>query len=393
MNNSFDKTSISLKGFYLLSFFGLGSLFPLLGVYFKDSVALSGTEIGTLMSISPVVMIFAQPLWGVVTDYSRRPRSVLVLSLLLTAGLGYTIYLFESYFWLIGILIAFSFMQSALVPVSDSILLNYVQKENKQYGNYRLFGAIGFAVAVYIAGKLSDSIGIQVIFYMFTTVLLLCILFVFKMPKDNQSLRTDLRKGIGQLVRMPSYLVFLAATFLVFGPIFANNFYFGFYIQETGGTLAGVGLAFLIAAGSEAPFMKFAGLTIKRWGMMHIMVFAATVSAVRWTFYFFEPSYQIVLLTTIVQGFSVGLFIPAAMEYVRAYTPVEVRATAVSLYTAVGNGLGSWFCTFVGGVIFDKYSIFYTYLFFGALSFIGLVMVLILTKMEVQGRILIQRSL
>ncbi|MED1862013.1 MFS transporter [Fictibacillus nanhaiensis] len=393
MINTSDKTSISLKGFYLLSFFGLGSLFPLLGVYFKDSVGLSGTEIGTLMSISPVVMIFAQPLWGVVTDYSRRPRSVLVLSLLLTAGFGYSIYLFESYFWLIGILIAFSFMQSALVPVSDSILLNYVQKENKQYGNYRLFGAVGFAVAVYIAGKLSDSIGIQVIFYMFTAVLLLCILFVIKMPKDNQSLRTDLRRGIGQLVRMPSYLVFLAATFLVFGPIFANNFYFGFYIQETGGTLAGVGLAFLIAAGSEAPFMKFAGLTIKRWGMMHIMVFAATVSAVRWTFYFFEPTYQIVLMTTIVQGFSVGLFIPAAMEYVRTYTPVEVRATAVSLYTAVGNGLGSWFCTFVGGVIFDKYTIFYTYLFFGALSFIGLIMVLILTKMEVQGRILIQRSL
>jgi MFS transporter, PPP family, 3-phenylpropionic acid transporter len=393
MNKTFDQTSMSLKGFYLLCFFSLGSLFPLLGVYFKEEVGLNGTEIGTLMSISPVVMIFAQPLWGMITDFSRRPRSVLGFSLLLTAGLGYSILLLDSYIWLLFLLILFSFIHSALVPVSDSILLNYVQKENKQYGNYRLFGAVGFAIAVYIAGKLAETYGTQVIFYMFSSVLIFCILFVFNMPKENQTLKTDLRKGIDKLIKMPSFMVFLVATFLVFGPIFANNFYFGFYIQETGGTLAGVGLAFLLAAGSEAPFMKFAGLTIKRWGMMPIMMFAATVSAVRWTFYFFEPSFPVVLATTIVQGFSVGLFIPAAMDYVRVYTPSEVRATAVSLYTAVGNGLGSWFCTFVGGVIFDKYTIFYTYLFFGVLSFGGLIMVIILSKMKIKEQILVHRSI
>lgn len=393
MNKTFDQTSMSLKGFYLLCFFSLGSLFPLLGVYFKEEVGLNGTEIGTLMSISPVVMIFAQPLWGMITDFSRRPRSVLVFSLLLTAGLGYSILLIDLYIWLLFLLILFSFIHSALVPVSDSILLNYVQKENKQYGNYRLFGAVGFAIAVYIAGKLAETYGTQVIFYMFSSVLIVCILFVFNMPKENQTLKTDLRKGIDKLIKMPSFMVFLVATFLVFGPIFANNFYFGFYIQETGGTLAGVGLAFLLAAGSEAPFMKFAGLTIKRWGMMPIMMFAATVSAVRWTFYFFEPSFPVVLATTIVQGFSVGLFIPAAMDYVRVYTPSEVRATAVSLYTAVGNGLGSWFCTFVGGVIFDKYTIFYTYLFFGVLSFGGLIMVIILSKMKIKEQILVHRSI
>jgi PPP family 3-phenylpropionic acid transporter len=391
MGKTYDQTSFSLKGFYLLCFFGLGSLFPLLGVYFKEDVGLTGTEIGTLMSISPVVMIFAQPLWGMITDYSRRPRVVLSFCLITTATIGFSLILLHSYIWLLLLLILFSFMQSALIPVSDSILLNYVQKENKQYGNFRLFGAIGFAIAVYIAGRLAEIYGVQVIFYLFSGVLILCLGFVFNMPKENQSLKTDLRKGIGQLAKMPSFLVFLSATFLVFGPIFANNFYFGFYIQETGGTLAGVGLAFLLAAGSEAPFMKFAGLTIAKWGMMPIMMFAATVSALRWTFYFFEPSFPVVLATTVVQGFSVGLFIPAAMEYVRIYTPNEVRATAVSLYTAVGNGLGSWFCTFIGGAIFDKYSIFYTYLFFSVLSFMGLFMVMVLSRMENKEFTLVQR--
>ncbi|MDR7073845.1 MFS transporter [Fictibacillus barbaricus] len=393
MEKTIDKTSFSLKGFYLFCFFGIGSLFPLLGVYFKEEVGLSGTEIGTLMSISPVVMIFAQPMWGMITDYSRRPRAVLSFCLLFTAFIGYSIHLLNAYLWLLLLLILFSFIQSALIPVSDSILLNYVQKENKQYGNYRLFGAIGFAIAVYIAGRFAEIYGVHIIFYLFSGVLILCIGFVSNMPKENQSLKTDLRKGIGQLAKMPSFIVFLSATFLVFGPIFANNFYFGFYIQETGGTLAGVGLAFLLAAGSEAPFMKFAGLTIKKWGIMPIMMFAATISALRWTFYFFEPSFPVVLATTVVQGFSVGLFIPAAMEYVRIYTPSEVRATAVSLYTAVGNGLGSWFCTFIGGAIFDKYSIFYTYLFFAVLTLAGLFMVMVLSRMQNKELILAKRAI
>jgi MFS transporter, PPP family, 3-phenylpropionic acid transporter len=392
MKRTIDSTSISLKGFYLFCFLGFGSLFPLLGVYFKDEVGLSGTEIGTLMSISPVVMIFAQPIWGVITDYTRRPRMILSLTLLITAIGGYFVLYLDSYVWLLLLLVAFSFFQSALIPVSDSILLNYVQKENKQYGNYRLFGAVGFAVAVYIAGKLAESLGIQVIFYLFTGILIFSMLFVVKMPKENQSLKTDMRKGINQLMKMPSFLVFLIATFLVFGPILANNFYFGFYIQETGGTLAGVGLAFLLATGSEAPLMRVAGISIKKWGMMPIMMFAAFVSASRWMFYFFEPSFHMVLSTALIQGFSVGLFIPAAMEYVRIHTPTEVRATAVALYTGVGNGLGSWFCTFVGGAIFDKFSIFYTYLFFAVLTLLGLLMVMILSRMKVKGQILVSAT-
>jgi MFS transporter, PPP family, 3-phenylpropionic acid transporter len=382
MKKTFDQTSISLKGFYLLCFLGFGSLFPLLGVYLKEEVGLSGTEIGTLMSISPVVMIFAQPIWGMITDYTRRPRMVLSLSLLVTAAGGYFVLYLDSYLWLLLLFIVFSFFQSALVPVSDSILLNYVQKENKHYGNYRLFGAIGFAVAVYIAGELAEIFGIQVIFYLFSGVLILCMGFVIKMPRENQSLKTDLKKGINRLMKMPSFLVFLTATFLVFGPILANNFYFGFYIQEAGGTLAGVGLAFLLATGSEAPLMRLAGLSLKKWGMMPIMMFAAFVSAARWLFYFFEPSFTMVLATAIVQGFSVGLFIPAAMEYVRVYTPTEVRATAVALYTGVGNGLGAWFCTFVGGAIFEQYSIFFTYLFFTSLTLLGLLMIIILSRMK-----------
>jgi MFS transporter, PPP family, 3-phenylpropionic acid transporter len=138
----------------------------------------------------------------------------------------------------------------------------------------------------------------------------------------------------------------------------------------------------LLAAGSEAPFMKIADSFIRRYGMIVILLFAAFISACRWLFYFFEPSLTLVYATTIAQGFSVGLFIPAALQYVRDIAPESVRATAVSIYSAIGNGLGSWFCTFVGGYILDQWHVGHVYLFFSILTFAGMLILFIIMTLE-----------
>ncbi|MBA2873862.1 MFS transporter [Thermaerobacillus caldiproteolyticus] len=368
---SSNKTTFQL--FYFLIFFGFGSLFPLLSVYLQEDVGLSGTEIGAIMSISPIVMIFVQPVWGMISDYTRKPVAVLVISLLSTALIGFLYSSVHQYGWLLIVAALLAFTQSAIVPISDSITLNYVQKIEGSYGSIRLWGSIGFALAVLIGGWLSDRFSLVAIFYIFAFILLLSAMLAWRLPRESQAMKVEIGRGMVQLFRIPRFVLFLVTTFLVFGPIYANNFYFGVFIKEIGGTLTGIGFAFLLAAGSEAPFMKITDGLIRRYGTVAILIFAATISALRWMFYFFEPSLTLVYMTTIVQGFSVGLFIPAALQYVRELAPDHVRVTAVSLYSAVGNGLGSWFCTFAGGYILDYYHIGYVYLFFSVLTFIGLV--------------------
>jgi PPP family 3-phenylpropionic acid transporter len=359
--------------FYFLMFFSFGSLFPLLSVYLKDSVGLSGTEIGFIMSISPIVMIFVQPIWGMVSDYTQKPVPILSISLVGTAVFGLLYSFAQSYVLLLMIAALLAVMQSGIVPLSDSITLHYVQKANENYGSIRLWGAIGFAVAVPIAGKLAEWFQLRFIFYTFFFLLLVSSLLALKLPKEQSNTKANIRQGMKELVRIPSFLLFLLTTFLVFGPIYANNFYFGVLITDLGGTLAGVGLAFLLAAGSEAPFMKFADSIIRRYGMMNVLLLASILACLRWLFYFFEPPLSVVYVTTVAQGASVGLFIPAALQYVRDLTPEHVRTTAVSLYATVGNGLGSWFCTFVGGYIFERLSIEHVYLFFAVLTLAGIV--------------------
>jgi PPP family 3-phenylpropionic acid transporter len=380
-------TSVNVGVVYFLIFSGIGGLFPLLSLYLADEAQLSGTQIGVIMSVGPIMMMVAQPLWGMVCDITRRPRAVLILALFIISFAGFLYIFVEQYIFFIIIALLVALFQSAIVPVSDSITLNYAHKKKIDYGNFRLWGALGFAFAAYVMGELSERFGLSVIFYGFAAVMLLAAVFAFGMPRESAPIRVELRKGIHQLMHLPKFILFLMVTFLVFGPIHANNAYFGLLFQDLGATVAGVGLAFLFAAGTEAPFMKLTGPWIRKYGFLTVALLAAVVSGLRWILYYFEPSIPVVYISTLAQGFSVGLFIPASLQYVRDITPDHVQATAIGLYAAVNNGLGNWFCTFVGGMLIDAFDIFSTYLFLGVMTFLGVAVLIAIMRMEyVEGR-------
>ncbi|MDI3312542.1 MAG: major facilitator superfamily domain-containing protein 6 [Thermoanaerobacterium sp.] len=381
MNNHVRRNILTLQGFYLLTFFGVGSLYPLLSVYLSETVGLNGYQIGTIMSVGPIIMIFFQPIWGMVSDSTNSPIKVLTLTTMLAGifGLGYLFS--EEYYVLILIAVFVAVFQSAIIPVSDSISLKYTSKVKVNYGNIRLFGSLGFGFAVFIMGRLSEH-NPDVIFYSFFISLVVASLLGTQIPKEKGMRNKNLFSGIKEILTYKKYIVFLIITFLIFGPNLANNTYFGLFVEDSGGTYTGIGTAFLIAVLSEIPFMRAAGSWIQKIGILEVALIAGAGSLVRWILYFMQPSLTIVYITTVIQGFSIGLFIPAGLQYIRNITPVHITATAVTLYSAIGNGLGNWFSTFLGGFLYEEYNIYTVYLFFGIMAFIGVLLNIWLIKEE-----------
>lgn len=279
------RNIFSLQGFYLLSFFGVGSLFPLLSVYLSEVEKLNGYQIGTILSIGPIVMIFFQPLWGMVSDLTHSPTKVLTFTTFLAGVCGFGYYLFGSYsmFFLTAILVAI--FQSAIIPVSDSISLKFSSRLNYNYGNIRLFGSLGFGLAVFIMGKISEF-SPAVIFFSFFVSLSIASVLAFRLPKEHTGEKVKILSGMKDLFKLKKFVVFLFVTFLIFGPNLANNTYFGLFVDDLGGTYTGIGIAFFIAVMSEIPFMRVAGRGINKYGLLPIAAIAGTVSLVRWLFYF-----------------------------------------------------------------------------------------------------------
>lgn len=379
-----------LSFYYFFLFCGLGGVFPLLSLYLSDEIHLSGSEIGLIMSIGPIITLVVQPLWGMLTDATQRPKLILGSVLLITGLIAVPYYFADRFSSIIVIASVLAVFQSAIVPISDSLTVNYTVKIKADYGNVRLWGALGFAAAAFIMGRLSEWFGLSIIFIGLMLSFWISALFVKSMPHEGGAFRVDLTSGIKQLIKMPKFLLFILASFLIFGPIQGNNVYFGLLISQVGGTIAGVGFAFLLAAGTEAPFMRLSGPWIRRSGYLTVTLLAALVSCLRWVFYIFEPTPVWLYISTLSQGFSVGLFIPSALSYVKQMVPNRVTATAVSLYTAAGSGLGNWFCVFFGGIILEQFNINSVYVFYSILSFMGFGLLIVIQRMEIKERRLLR---
>lgn len=381
MGNNTNKKIRSLQAFYLITFFGAGSTLPLLSVYLANVGELSGSQIGTILSIGPIMMIFFQPLWGMISDFTNAPTKVLSITTFIAGFISFGYMSFHHYFLLLLTAIFLAIFQSAIIPISDSISVKYTAKVHYNYGNIRLYGSLGFGIAVFLMGRLSE-VTPNIIFYSFFIAFTISSVLAFSLPNEKTSKKIKLISGIKELLKLKKFLVFMFVTLLVFGPNLANNFYFGLFVDKLGGSYTGIGFAFLIAVLSEIPFMRLSGKWIHKFGLLPVVTIAAIVSIVRWFFYFFEPNLTLVYASAIFQGLSIGLFIPAGIQYIRDITPKHISATAITVYSAIGNGMGNWFCTFMGGIIYDKYSIFGVYLFFGILTSLGVLLNLRLMKLE-----------
>ena len=347
-----------------------GGLYPLMPLFLQER-GMSGTEIGTILSIGPVMTVLFQPLWGMFCDRYQAQRILLIVTLLLAAGFA-AVYPFANSYALFFVLFAvMAAFHSSGVPIIDSISLSYVQRNGGDYGSLRLWGAIGFAVASWGAGKLSDMTSLASIFYVYAGAYVACALLTRSLPQEGNRMGVNLTAGLKKLFRIPRFVMFLFGTFLIFGTIQANNSYYGIFFTTIGGTVAGVGLSFLIAAGSEAPVMRFAGRFVARFGLVPMLAVAGTISAARWLYYGMGPTPGWVMGLLFVQGLSVGLYLPAAAQFVRDTAPEEIRATALGIYTAIGNGLGSMAGTMVGGFLLDRFGILETYMAFGIASVVG----------------------
>lgn len=362
-------------------YFAIGALYSLLALYLEQ-IGFTGTQIGLVMSAGSLMLIFSQPFWGIICDKTQRTVGVLKFSLLAAGVLALLLPFVRSYMLFLMLYSLVHFFQGANAPISDTLGINAAKKLGLTFGNFRQYGAIGFAIAVFTVSNLSEWVGLWVIFPFYFLAYLTAALVFRQKEVNDPAIRPALIQGLKQLIVLPRFRLILISTFFIFGPVVANNNYYSLLFEHVGGSLAGIGLAFLLFSGSEAPFMKLSGSIIQRMGLENTLIFSATVSAIRWIWYSTGPSPNMMLFFFVIQGLSVGLYIVSAAQYVSESALPQLKTTAMTLYASAGIGMGGIFCQFTGGVLLDFGGVLSVYLFFGLSSLAGLSVLLYLRFYE-----------
>ena len=353
---------------YFLMFFALGSFFPLFS-QLLTSFKLQGSTLGVIFSIGSFATIISQPFWGFVNDKLKKPKK-LISFLLTSSSIAIFCFFFTKGAFIVSIVyLIFMFFSSGVGAISDSSVLS----SGLAYGKVRLWGSIGYAIGVQFAGLVSEKMGINSILVIYIVFMILTILIMSKITFNKTEMKKIQVSDIKELLHNKRYILAALGCFLVGGSVVGNNNYFGLLYKELGGSIAGIGLAFLLFAGSEAPFMMFFQKVSKKINLVNGLVFVSFISAIRWVLYSNTTNPNVLLWSFLLQGISVGGYLVFTTLYIAEITEEKVRTTALSLFGALSMGLGGMVLQFLSGKIMASFGIPKVYIFFAIANFIAVV--------------------
>src|SRR5215207_741553 len=151
-----------LAGFYFFYFAYLGTFAPFFSLYL-ESVGLTPFDIGVVMSLPQVTRIIAPHLWSWLADRSAAPVRVVRLTGLAGTLVFISIFAGVQFALIAATIFAMTFFWSAALPLMEATTLSHLGDETSRYGPVRVWGSVGFIVAVVGAGYVLDHTALSIV--------------------------------------------------------------------------------------------------------------------------------------------------------------------------------------------------------------------------------------
>jgi PPP family 3-phenylpropionic acid transporter len=341
------------KSYYFLYFAAVGCLAPFLNIYLKDK-GLSGSQIGWLSSIAPLIALVANPVWGTIADRWQIHRQVLALCAF-AAGMITLLFIPAHGFWIfMGLTTLITLFRTPISAIVDSAVMDMVNRTGDSYGRQRIWGTIGFMVVSLGLGQLLTTSHLTPIFWLYAVFLGVgCALLSFLLPIEPVETRVGIRQGIRELLAQRDYLSFLIATIFMGMGIASHVGFLGLYVLVLGGTEQQVGLAWAVNALMEIPMMYLGKHWFERYSYKRLILSALFCYVLVWVFLGLSSTPILAIISVLGMGISFGIFWMAAVGYASSAAPPGLSATAQTLMGAALLGLGWSLGSVVAGYLWD----------------------------------------
>lgn len=358
------------RAFYFFYYAALAALSPFLVLYY-ERLGFTGSQIGVLRGVPPLIVLLSAPLWGAFSDATHKHKRLLLSAIAGTLVFAFALSLTTRFGFLLIIIGLFAFFSGPVSPLMDNTVLALLKDQPEKYGLQRLWGAIGWGVSAPVVGLLSHYIGQPWIFYTYL-ILMACAWGVTALlPIHEASLRTFKLRDIRTVFINRQWGIFLLS--LLFGSLHLaiSNTYLYLYLNNLGVSQTGIGFSLTIATLSEIPVWFYANRMLQRWKPKGLLVFAFLSCAVQAFGYAFIPLPWVLMLLQLLHGPSFSAMWTAGVAYAAEITPPDNRATAQGLFGGVVMGLQSALGTLIGGLLYDDFGPAVTFAIGGISALIG----------------------
>lgn len=325
--------------FAYFAFVGIYS--PYLSLYLEYR-QFSAFEIGLLMSLLQVMRIVGPYAWGWLADQTHRPVGLLKISALCAIPAFAALSWGQTFALMFAVLVVLNLLTAAQVPLGESLAVRSLGGDFSGYGRLRLWGSVGFIIAVLVGGVVLDAAGLQ--WYPWLGVALLLGLWasimVLPLPRGH-GLRDRPVTDIRPVLRQRAVWWFFATAFLMIFAHAALYAYYSLYLAHYGYTSTAIGTLWALGVCAEIVFFFFQGTVLRRFALNTLLLFSFLICALRFFIIGAMPHSLVwLVLAQVLHAVTFGVHHSVTVAMLQRWFGAGLAARGQALYVAVGYGLG-----------------------------------------------------
>ncbi len=348
--------SIPLTLFWFIHMGALGIFFPFYGIYLRENAGLSGTEVGLVLAMVPLVGIVAQPFWGRVADRTGA-RSRVLSFLSFGASLGYLALGMASGFPAIVLAnAALAVFATAVLPITVSVSLAVLRDAGPHaFGFVRVWGTLGFFLLVVgfpwmlnlyqtmrglvpQPGGASEP-GLEIMFLVAAGLVFVAALTSLALPREGVVSLRAVRGDWRVLMRNGAFLRFLLFTFAAYVLLQGPMWLFPIFIRSRGGDIETIRGMWILMLAVEVPLVLSTGSGLKRLGARGLLALGVLAGGLRWVLCGVIDDLHLLYPVQALHGVTVVGLLLGGPLYLDAVAPERLRSTGQSLLSMVGVGI------------------------------------------------------
>lgn len=358
--------------FYFVVYAALAFLMPFLSLYYQKDLGLSGSEIGVLTGLAPIISLVGASIWGAVADATQKHKVILVTAIAGVLASVFFIFRAPGFVWLVPAVMLYAFLASPVMPIVDNAVMTMLGAHRNKYGLERVWGSVGWGVSAIFAGIFIQRLGLNWAFYGFFILYGSLFFIAIRFPVPKVSIATNFWQGLNQLASNARWLIFLLVALsegLSLG-IFLN--YLFLYLADMNASRTIMSLSLTFATFSEIPVFLIGHKLLKRWSPVQLLAFSVFITAIRAFLYVGMTAPWQVLVISLLHGPTFAVMWTAGVAYATQTAPKGMGTTALGVFSGMVFGLGSALGSFTGGWLFQHIGHAAPFIWAGLVSLVAL---------------------
>lgn len=387
-----DGAKVHFQLLFFMSFIASSGFVVFRNVYLEE-MGLSGSQMGLIGFLLMATGVVAQPAWGLLTDYFRAERTVLVVAGVASAVaiLSYPVGdgLAEPFLLIAVGSAAYSAFRQPIGPIASGMVLS----RGFDYGSVRAFGSLAFAIGSLGFGFVVGTLGSVSIVYFYVAGTALMVGIAWSLPGDRNADEGEEAAGDDEdepnepgllgatrmLVTSPTFLVIVGASFLLRLSAMGGEAFFSVYMRSVDASIAVgpwtlrpdgmTGVAWTINSAIEAVAFLYAlkASISHKW----LLVGGGAILVIPNLVYGVTTRPWILLAVQSLGGIGFAMVTVATVDLAHDIAAERVTSTAQTLLNGFGFSLGGAAGQIVAGTLYDAVGIMDMYVGIAIIGFAG----------------------